>query len=125
MSATREELAQTFRDACEGDGVILVELTPPDIGVLLEALEPERPSVFEGWADVELMGHRSRIAYLREVELGHRGFLELTWTEANGDGDDINRCEIYSPAAVFSITPLDGEAEADQLREARRTDFAF
>lgn len=91
---------------------------------------------FEQWADVELMGHRRRIALVREVEIGHRTFLELT------SFPEVNRCsvcglyhrgrdgrhgceefveptekqvEIYSPSAVFCMTPLASEEAAYEL----------
>jgi hypothetical protein len=89
-------------------------LESDDVAMLLEALEPHQGG-YEGWADVELMGHRRRIAHVREIELGRRGFLELTWNELG-----VELREIYSPTAIFCLTPLEDAIAADELRETRR-----
>jgi hypothetical protein len=119
---SRDELVAAIAEAAAPTGpdylLYPLAITPAEAAILVECLEPPRASAFEGWADVELMGHRTRIAYVREIELAHRGFFELTWNETGNHGT-IERREIYSPTAVFSITPLDDEAEAERLREAR------
>lgn len=103
-------------------GALLVEdweVDPDDAATLLGALDPGA-AAFEGWADLELMGHRTRVAYVKPVELAHRGFLELTWKV----GERGFR-EIYSPSAVFCLTPLESEEQATQLLEARNSELRF
>jgi hypothetical protein len=120
---TRDQLAAAIAEIASPVGVSHeiwpLTISPQEAALLLDALEPKKPA-FEGWADVELMGHRRRIAYVRELELAHRGFLELTWR----DSQEIEHREIYSASAVFSLTPLDNEHEAHELR-GRITGEAF
>jgi hypothetical protein len=95
-------------------------LTRDEAALLLEQFEPKRAPEFEGWADIDLMGHRNRVAYVREIELAHRGFLELTWIEP---GSEIKRREIYATSAVFSLIPLEDEAAALELLDSRTRPF--
>lgn len=73
------------------------------------------PPGYEGWADVELMGHRSRIGYIRETRLAGRKMIEIQSLERTADGNrdgsgfDLGATELYSAAAVFSLSPLDEE----------------
>lgn len=90
---------------------------------------------FEGWAILELMGHRRLAGYVREVELAGAGLLRLdvpgpacdrckgegalqevdadgrpTHTEnpctaCDGDGDVTLATQFYSPAALYCLTP--------------------
>lgn len=96
---TREQLAAALAEIASHE-IWPLTISPQEAALLLDALEPKKPA-FEGWADVELMGHRQRIAYVREFELAHRGFLELTWREG-----ELDHREIYSPSAVFCLTPI-------------------
>jgi hypothetical protein len=112
---TLDMLTGKLADAAAGESGVIM-FFPDEAALLLEQLEPREPA-FEGWADIELMGHRNRIAHVREIELAHRGFLELTWTD-----QDTDWREIYSPSAVFSITPLESEEAADTIRAIRARD---
>lgn len=102
MSLDREALVKELEQIAASDGSTLV-LDPSEAVEIIAMLEPREPG-FEGWADVELMGHRQRVAYVKPIEIAHRGFLELTWTV----GEQHCR-EIYSPSAVFCLTPLEEE----------------
>jgi hypothetical protein len=113
--------------------------------------EEERSS-FEQWAEVELMGHRNRIARVREIEIGHRTFLELhclndqrtcatcgyqhagsTRTigihgEHEFAAPDEFTIEVYSPSAVFCLTPITEEAARQQMAPdelTRREEIPF
>lgn len=104
-------LLDDLRVLADEDGGML-ELSAADAVDVLAALEPA--AGFEGWADVELMGHRTRVAYVKPIEIAHRGFLDLTWRKG-----EIECREIYSPTAVFCLTPLEDEEQARKLLEAR------
>lgn len=114
--AALAELAGDLEALAEENGGSL-QLTASDAAELLAMLEP-KPPAFEGWADLELMGHRRRFAHVRTVELAHRGFLELTWSHG-----DTDYREIYSPSAVFCMTPIT-EEQAHALI-ANNTDIPF
>src|SRR5258706_13013958 len=97
---TREELVDMLEILAAGVTHTLV-LTPENAADAIALLEPPRPPAFEGWAEIELMGHRQRIAYVREIEIAHRGFLELTWPFRGEE-----QREIYAASAVFSLAPI-------------------
>jgi hypothetical protein len=90
---------------------------------------------FEGWAIVELMGHRRLAGYVREVELAGAGMLRLDVPRhaaavctcgSNDPGSashedhqldcmlfaqdevaplDVDATQFYSPAALYCLTP--------------------
>lgn len=65
-------------------------------------------SPFEGWAILELMGHRRLAGYLTEVQLAGTGFLRLDVPPAlAGDDEDPEAgvTQFYAAAAVYAITP--------------------
>ena len=64
---------------------------------------------FEGWAIVELMGHRQRPGYVKEVEIGGAKMLRI---DIPADGGDVT--EFYSAAAIYSIRPGSEELVRDQ-----------
>jgi hypothetical protein len=63
-------------------------------------------TTFEGWAIVELMGHRRLAGYVREVELAGAGMLQLEIPaheeEASSQGPVT---QFYAPGAIYCITP--------------------
>jgi hypothetical protein len=87
----------------------------------------EEKSVFEGWAILELMGHRRLAGYVREQELAGHGFIRLDVPGADGK-DAVSTVpggtwepivtQLYSPAAVYCLTPTTEEiARAVAKRE--------
>ncbi len=62
--------------------------------------------VFEGWAVVELMGHRKLAGYVREQQVAGAGFLRI---DVPGDGDESIATQIYSPGAIYCLTPVTEE----------------
>ena len=56
---------------------------------------------FEGWAILELMGHRRLAGRLSESTIGGGAFVRI---DVPGDGADV-ATQFYSPAAVYCITP--------------------
>jgi hypothetical protein len=57
---------------------------------------------FEGWAIVELMGHRRLAGYVREVELAGAAMLRLDVPER---GDEPAATQFYSAGALYCLTP--------------------
>lgn len=62
---------------------------------------------FEGWAILELMGHRRLAGWLTEREIAGAAFVRIDVPE--GDGDRIATTQFYSPSAVYCITPTTEE----------------
>lgn len=70
---------------------------------------------FEGWAILELMGHRRLAGYLQEATLAGGSFIRIDIAEESIDDipevlqdvrpSDANATQFYSPAAVYCITP--------------------
>lgn len=63
--------------------------------------EPET-TPFAEWVIIELMGHRRLAGYLTEQEIAGKGFLRLDYP---GAADEPAITQLYSPAAVYCITP--------------------
>ena len=68
--------------------------------------------VFEGWAILELMGHRRLAGWLSEATIGGGSFIRIDVPGPQEEGvtyDDphgpIVATQFYSPAAVYAITP--------------------
>lgn len=57
---------------------------------------------FEGWAILELMGHRQLAGFLSEESVGGASFIRIDVPSAGPDGDAT---QYYSPQAVYCITP--------------------
>lgn len=74
--------------------------------------------VFEGWAILELMGHRRLAGKISEVEIAGQGFLRLE-IPANDEESLAGATQFYSPAAVYALTPTTEEiARAVRSRPA-------
>lgn len=59
--------------------------------------------IFEGWAILELMGHRRLAGYLSEVTIAGHGFVRLE-IPAGPDGEPA-ATQFYAPGSVYAITP--------------------
>lgn len=71
---------------------------------------------FEGWAIVELMGHRRLAGLVREVEIAGAAMLRLDVPE---HGDEPAATQFYSAAALYCLTPTT-EAMARQVAAGTR-----
>jgi hypothetical protein len=78
----------------------------------------EEKSAFEGWAILELMGHRRLAGYLSEQAIGGASFIRI---DVPGDGDTKIATQFYSGAAVYCITPT---TEAIARAVAKRSEPA-
>lgn len=56
---------------------------------------------FEGWAILELMGHRRLGGYVSEATIGGSNFLRI---DVPGDGA-TKATQFYSPSALYCLTP--------------------
>lgn len=61
--------------------------------------------VFEGWAVVELMGHRRLAGFISEQQIAGAAFLRL---DVHGTEAEIVT-QFYAPNAVYCITPTTEE----------------
>jgi hypothetical protein len=61
----------------------------------------ERTESFEGWAILELMGHRRLAGFLREQEIAGAAFIRIDVPGEDGPAAS----QFYAPAAVYCITP--------------------
>lgn len=57
---------------------------------------------FEGWAILELMGHRKLAGYLREQDVAGAAFISID--VPGPDGASV-ATQFYAPGAVYCITP--------------------
>jgi hypothetical protein len=65
-------------------------------------------AAFESWAVLELMGHRQRPGFVREVEIAGGKMLRV---DIPGDDGDVT--EFYGIASVYSIRPVSEEIARD------------
>lgn len=64
-------------------------------------MEQEKES-FEGWAILELMGHRRLAGYLREQSVAGAAMVRI---DVPGQGEHVEATQFYAPSAVYCITP--------------------
>jgi hypothetical protein len=81
---------------------------------------------FEGWAIVELMGHRRLAGMVTEAQIAGHAFIRLDVPAPTiGIGDDpedgvrTDATQFYSPAAVYCITPTSLETALKVAAMAR------
>ena len=63
-------------------------------------------SPYDGWAILELMGHRKLGGYVRVVELAGAPFVRI---DIPPEGASGQATQLYSPGAVYAITPTTEE----------------
>jgi hypothetical protein len=61
---------------------------------------------FEGWAILELMGHRKLAGILSEEEVAGAAMLRI---DVPGEGETIVATQFYAAAAIYAITPVTEE----------------
>lgn len=66
---------------------------------------------FEGWAMLELMGHRQRIGYVQEVEMAGGKLMRI---DIPNEGGDIT--EFYGCSAIYSLRPVTEEVARDAMQ---------
>lgn len=84
---------------------------------------------FEGWAILELMGHRRLAGWVSEQTLAGTAFIRL---DIPADGDDAGATydpdqdsyvatQLYSPAALYCLTPTTKDMALAVARHNRPT----
>lgn len=63
---------------------------------------------FNGWAVLELMGHRRLTGLVREVTLAGAGFLRIDVYE--GQAEEAKATQFYPPSSVYCLTPTTEES---------------
>lgn len=72
------------------------------MGIRPEAVS--EPTTFEGWAILELMGHRKLGGYVREQNIAGAGFIRIDVPSAGGEGNVAT--QFYSPGSLYCLTPV-------------------
>lgn len=70
-------------------------------------------SAFEGWAILELMGHRQRPGYVKEVEIAGGKMLRIDIPAPDGEVT-----EFYGAASLYCLRPVSEQIARDQARGA-------
>jgi hypothetical protein len=85
----------------------------------------EASAKFEGWAILELMGHRRLAGYVSEQEIAGSPFVRIDvpgslHTDPSGEQEEHDRAtQFYSPTAVYCITPCVEQLARDIAETAR------
>lgn len=76
---------------------------------------------FEGWAILELMGHRRLAGHLSEVTIAGGSFIriDVPADSARAIDTSIEATQFYSASAVYCITPTTEETARAVARGAR------
>ena len=67
-------------------------------------------TAFEGWAVLELMGHRRRPGYIKEVEIAGGKMLRVDIPTAGGDVT-----EFYGVQAIYALRPCAEEIVRNEI----------
>lgn len=66
---------------------------------------------YSGWAMLELMGHRQRIGYVREIEMFGGKLLRI---DIPTEGGDVT--EFYGASSIYSLRPVSEEIARDSAK---------
>ncbi len=75
----------------------------------------KQESTFEGWAVLEVMGHRRLVGLVSECTIAGAGFLRI---DIPGPDGGTLATQFYPPSAVFCLTPT---TEEIARKEAERS----
>lgn len=73
---------------------------------------------YQGWALVEIMGHRTLIGQVVEVEMLGTKMLRITIPDPDPDSN-ATADQYYSGGSIFSMTPLTPEQAAERIERER------
>src|ERR1700723_2867437 len=75
------------------------------------------PTPFEGYAILELMGHRSRPGFVQEVEMAGTKMLRVDIPIRKNDlGQDVIITEYFAGSAVYALRPCTEEVARHELK---------
>jgi hypothetical protein len=72
--------------------------------VMTDAIESQ---AYEGWAILELMGHRRLGGYIRQVEMYGAALCRIDIPSEDGLGGRPLATQFYSASAIYCVTPTD------------------
>ena len=72
-------------------------------------------TAYEGWAMLEVMGHRQRVGRVQEVEMYGGKMLRI---DIPLEGGDVT--EFYSCASIYALRPLGEKVARDTAKRYRR-----
>lgn len=89
-------------------------------------IQEAKPAGFEGWADVQIMGHRQRTGEVTNQLVGDRVFVRIRQPAFQANDTMIaEEVEIYSPTAIFAIEPIHDEQAALEILRDRAEGIPF
>lgn len=74
---------------------------------------------FEGWAVIELMGHRQRAGYVKDVEMFGGKLLRIDIPVA----PDATVTEFYGCSALYALRPCTEELVRDHIKNSYQGDL--
>lgn len=80
----------------------------------MDATEARQPA-YEGWAIVELMGHRQTAGQVHEVTMAGSAMLRIDTPGSNGE---TVATQIYGGSAIYCVTPCDEATARKALEDA-------
>lgn len=74
---------------------------------------------YEGWAMLELMGHRQRIGIIKEVEAygGKMLRIDIPLKDFSGENSEF-ASEFYGIASVYALRPISEEIARDYVKRS-------
>src|SRR5438270_10263446 len=79
----------------------------------------ETKARYEGFAVLELMGHRRLAGWLSEQEIAGAAFLRIDMpVNVKSDGTWDNITQFYAPSAVYAVTPTTQEVALEIAKQA-------
>lgn len=68
------------------------------------------PAPFEGWAVLELLGHRRHVGYVQEVTMFGGSMLSIGVLSYDREKKEFSRRkQYYSASALYALTPISEE----------------
>jgi len=71
-------------------------------------------SSYEGWARLELMGHRQRVGFIKEAECYGGKMLRIDIPVNTLDGESIT--EFYGCTSIYALTPISEDVARTYVR---------
>lgn len=79
--------------------------------------DPNVDAPFQGWAVLELMGHRQRPGFVQEVEIGGGKMLRVDIPVGHDEaGQDRMVTEFYSTAALYALRPCTEDVIREEIK---------
>ena len=81
----------------------------------------DRATEYEGWALLEIMGHRQTAGWISEVQIGGATMLRVDVPKPGNGGaslalDEIAVTQYYGGSSIYCMTPCDEETARKALK---------